>query len=268
MIPSKPYRGTQLNRSHPLCRGLVGCWVMNEGSGSKVFDLSGGVNSGTITDTTVTRVTTTQGPGIEFSGNANNHRIDLGSIPASNPLNLSTENKMSIAAKVYLNTGTLSNSNPRLIDKSDNASMENGWGMDWRESGDNFQFFVDTGKLSFTATSSKGEWHSVGVSFDNRAVAAYINGILDSTGSIAKDIPSDTTNAAIGNQNHDTDRQWDGFILYVYVWNRPLLAGEFAWVAREPFAMFEHVLPIELIYLPVAVGAIPQMMYYYQQQSS
>lgn len=40
----KPSIFTELNRSHPLARGLVGCWLMNEGAGGKVADLSGNKN--------------------------------------------------------------------------------------------------------------------------------------------------------------------------------------------------------------------------------
>jgi hypothetical protein len=35
----KPPLGSQLNFGHPLSRGLVGCWLMNEGGGLKVNDL-------------------------------------------------------------------------------------------------------------------------------------------------------------------------------------------------------------------------------------
>lgn len=40
-IIQKPFRGTQLNKSHPLSKGLIGCWIMNEGSGGIIRDLSG-----------------------------------------------------------------------------------------------------------------------------------------------------------------------------------------------------------------------------------
>ena len=44
----KPYVGARLNKNHPLSQGLIGCWMMNEGSGAKVIDLSGYENPGTI----------------------------------------------------------------------------------------------------------------------------------------------------------------------------------------------------------------------------
>ena len=44
----KPHRGVEINWSHPLARGLVGCWLFDEGTGEKVFDLSGNNNTGTL----------------------------------------------------------------------------------------------------------------------------------------------------------------------------------------------------------------------------
>lgn len=45
----KPMLGEQVNGAHPLSKGLVSCWLFNEGSGNKVFDLSGNGNTGTYT---------------------------------------------------------------------------------------------------------------------------------------------------------------------------------------------------------------------------
>lgn len=39
-ILRKPPLGTQINSGHPLAKGLVGCWLMNEGGGNKIYDLS------------------------------------------------------------------------------------------------------------------------------------------------------------------------------------------------------------------------------------
>jgi len=44
----KPPRGTLLNKEHPLVRNLVGCYLFNEGTGLKVFDLSGNGYKGTL----------------------------------------------------------------------------------------------------------------------------------------------------------------------------------------------------------------------------
>ena len=44
----KPPRGRQLIKGHPINRGLVGFWPMNEGGGGKVFDASGQTGSATF----------------------------------------------------------------------------------------------------------------------------------------------------------------------------------------------------------------------------
>ena len=44
----KPIKSSIVNPTHPLAKGLVGCWLLNEGTGNKISDLSGHGNSGTI----------------------------------------------------------------------------------------------------------------------------------------------------------------------------------------------------------------------------
>jgi hypothetical protein len=39
---TKPPLGAQLNRSHPLAQGLVGCWLFNEGGGNRFFNSASG----------------------------------------------------------------------------------------------------------------------------------------------------------------------------------------------------------------------------------
>ena len=48
MSQSKPLFGTPLNRAHPLAQGLVGCWLLNEGSGLTAYDSSGKGNHGVL----------------------------------------------------------------------------------------------------------------------------------------------------------------------------------------------------------------------------
>lgn len=49
--PQKPPLGSQIDFSHPLAKGLVGCWLFNEGSGIKVHDISGYGNHGDVSGT-------------------------------------------------------------------------------------------------------------------------------------------------------------------------------------------------------------------------
>jgi hypothetical protein len=45
---TKPPLGAKINFAHPLAKGIVGCWLLNEGMGDKVYDLSGNGNTGTL----------------------------------------------------------------------------------------------------------------------------------------------------------------------------------------------------------------------------
>lgn len=36
---TKPILGQPINWAHPLAKGLIGCWIMNESSGDKIYDL-------------------------------------------------------------------------------------------------------------------------------------------------------------------------------------------------------------------------------------
>jgi len=51
----KPPKGALLQRGHPLARGLVGAWLMNEVRGTIVNDLSGNGNTGTLLANTTWR---------------------------------------------------------------------------------------------------------------------------------------------------------------------------------------------------------------------
>lgn len=47
---TKPPLGSVIDWSHPLSKGIVGCWLFNEGQGDKVNDISGNKNHGTLTN--------------------------------------------------------------------------------------------------------------------------------------------------------------------------------------------------------------------------
>ena len=49
----KPIRALQINWSHPLARGLTGCWLMNEATGEIVADCGPRRNNGTFHYSTI-----------------------------------------------------------------------------------------------------------------------------------------------------------------------------------------------------------------------
>lgn len=63
----KPPVGAQLNRDHPLSKGLVGCWLFNEGKGLRVNDYSGTNRHGVLSGNPLPKwVSGKYGPSLRF----------------------------------------------------------------------------------------------------------------------------------------------------------------------------------------------------------
>ncbi len=79
---SKPPLGTLLNWAHPLNKGLAGFWLMNEGHGDKINDLSMNGNTGTLKNMAFPPTVASgwnpgrKGVGLQFDG-VNNY-VDAG----------------------------------------------------------------------------------------------------------------------------------------------------------------------------------------------
>ena len=67
---NKPPLGSIIDHEHPLSRGLAGCWLMNEGSGNRIYDLSGNGNDGVLTNGPLWKPGR-NGAAIELDGNTN-----------------------------------------------------------------------------------------------------------------------------------------------------------------------------------------------------
>ncbi len=72
----QPFRGLQINRTHPLAKNLIGYWVCNDGTGKKVWDYSGNGNQGTLEGTAPAWIAGGKGWAVNLSGT--NERIDCG----------------------------------------------------------------------------------------------------------------------------------------------------------------------------------------------
>jgi hypothetical protein len=74
----KPPRGAILNRTHPLARGLVGCWLFNEWTGNTARDSVSGLIA------TGVNAPTWDGMGMRFTA-ASNQYLTLNAISGFNP---------------------------------------------------------------------------------------------------------------------------------------------------------------------------------------
>ncbi len=246
---------------------LVGAWlVFPQNNLARVQDLNTRVlNHGTPDNSSgdLTLVTTAAGPTINFSGDATNDRIDLGSITSANPLSFFGKTSLTLFSR--LTVGLTPNSGfPRVFDKSNAGNATNGWGF-WIGSAGGWDgkavVIIDGTPASITATAmmTTGETATIDLVIDGLSIQHfYKNGVLFETNTAAlSSFPADTTNAAIGNWNHSTDRMWRGSIDYVYVLNGAATPSQVAQVYSDPFGPFRMVEDTPWLSVAAAGGLTP-----------
>jgi hypothetical protein len=146
-----------------------------------------------------------------------------------------------VYAFLYLASNiTTENANqyPRIIDKSDGGSAANGWCF-YPDGGNNNLYF-SAGGANNASTTPLNRGIVTGLSFSlntaNTILEMYQDGAqIRGLSSPVSSLPTTTTNAAIGNWNHASDRQYRTPIYAIYVWDRFLEQSEHVNVNLDPY---------------------------------
>ena len=233
----KPTRGICLNRSHPLSRGFVGLWLFNEGSGKKVYDLSGNGHNGIFGAGAASPSWTPGkfGSAINFDGGDH--------ILIDNPTSFEfgTSDYTIIAGIKRNGTGN----NDKVFCKGADASWE----------AKAKQFYIYNDKLRWeehsvgnveSASTIDANPHQISVTFvdSSNLLSLYIDGLLDNSGTLV--LTADDASHVVKIGARDT-AHYTGRVDYFYIYNRALSASEVALLYREPFCMFGRVNRPELI---------------------
>jgi len=226
---TKPYRGTQLNKTHPLARGLVGAWIMNEGVGSLVNDSIG------YSDGSVWRNVPVWTPdGILFDSTLD-QRIDItspgiGAIGVSNYTVFATVTQKSVAT----NQGLIAfdNYNPTwVIDANGTLRIYDGGNK-----GNTTLSVFDNVKTSVA-------W--VRNSIASGGLSQYVNGVRDLNSYTHSDsILSPTTLVFGSDRVGGTNTTYNGIIHNVYIFNVALTPSEISQLHQNPYAMFQQPTPV------------------------
>ena len=226
----KPRLGIQLNRKHPLAKGLVGCWVMNEGTGDKLFDLSW--NGNHCTNNGADWVA----DGLDFDGTDYIRALHDSSIDFADE---------DFSVSMWVNTTTTAASS-YLFSKNYGGAGVKWYGANIYPVGPNITFFVDDGTINSTVGTTDdfndGEWHHLVFVRDTTAnkLIIYVDGLwnaeaVDGSGSIAN-----TGTLTIGCRNDlSVDRFYDGLLNNFLIYNRAISPEEVARLNRESYAMFQ-----------------------------
>jgi hypothetical protein len=249
----KPIRGLQLNRSHPLAKGLIAAWVFNEAGGNKTRDFVRPGRTATINGTLEWKP---GNRGAALFRDATGEYVECSGFPFISP-------PLTIVSWVNrVNTGA-AGSYGAIAARGSNAANNSNFDFGIRQSGAErkpYLYWKDAttlygGQATDQASKINDKWiQLVGIIKENYDAEIYLNG---------QSIWTDTGNSAPtnGSQNlkmfrselTDGSYYFPGYIDHVFIYNRELSSAEIRWLYREPFAMFERVLVGQVMY---ALGAV------------
>ncbi|RLG43409.1 MAG: hypothetical protein DRN81_06555 [Thermoproteota archaeon] len=249
----KPIYGVLLNPYHPLARGLVGCWLFNEGGGNTVFDLSRHANHGMLGGGTAgycpSWIVGRFGSALSFDGT--DDYIDCGNIGKVSK---------TICARVKFTDST----STRGIVESHMSSPSSFHILATGFSGGRFATIpgsVENDGVETVNTYNDGKWHFVVALRDTNEI--YVDGVKVSTQPDHNNygIDSDVTKIGVRAGN----RFFNGVIGEVRIYNRALNAEEIWQLYTDPFCMFYHPLEAEVLYAAAPpAGIVPQVMHHYR----
>ena len=229
----KPNRGTLVNKSHPLVRGMKCCFLFNESTGDKIFDLSGNENHGTISgysNTSMSWDQTEKGSSI-YGTDTNTDYITVPHIDISSGGTVLTLVKNNnIAAD-------------RCIVGCDDGGANIEWQL-WMDnaSPDRYGFTIyDGGYVSIydsTVPTVAGTTYQVGFTYNaagsGRLFVNGVNNISDNSATIS----NSGLDWRIFQLQNGTKQAIDAHIIYFYVWDRTLSDAEVLSIYKEPYQIF------------------------------
>jgi hypothetical protein len=242
----KPARATQLNRRHPLARGLVAGWLFN-GAKDDFHDFSGNDRMVSVGDGAAQEVAGKHGWCLEFNDASQEYleRNDLCGI---------TGYPFSIACWFW--TDSTNNQALVLLGDTDGPRYHGLWLRDPADTDILCHTFISS-TSAYAKTSRSyitSTWHSAcGVWAGQQDRRVYLDGGNKGTNTIDSEPFStvDNTTIAARHQNNVVDLYLSGRICCAFIWNRVLSDQEVAWLYREPFCMFEPATRPGFLYVGV-----------------
>ncbi len=225
MTAFKPQVGSRLNYGHPLSQGVLGCWLMNEGSGDQLFDSGGNLYTGA------------------FEGNA---AWTTGSY--GHAVNITDNSTDGVNVGKVLPTGTGTFTISTIVTLQDSAGRyafsqwDSSVGLFVQNFGSNLNVYEGSNsRIVVDDFWVVGETLMLTIVYDGDQYHACSNGELiasSSTGLSAPDF-SANTNFIWGNRDSGS-RQFIGDISYGIVYNRALPPQEVAALYVNPYQMFQY----------------------------
>ncbi len=259
MVRRKPPAGTQINWGHSLSNRLVGCFPMNEGSGSRIRDLVNGV-VGVLSGTVLPAWQGgPDGFALKFAGGtATNSYIDCGA--NAQLANLARANSAGgpMGCSFFFRAmwdGVASTGG--LAERNDNNSVNAGWIVGFNSASTMMclQEFSTTNERDTFTSPVAGRWFDILVSYDEGLpstvqpeggtfMRVYIDGVpitVTRAGQANGTSGSDAANTFyIGREQFQAAGSWNGYISTAMFWKRALSRQEAQQLHEDPWAVLRY----------------------------
>jgi len=220
----KPPPGGKLDVTHPLAAGLAGCWMLNEGSGPTLVDLTRrGVDASLVGGPTWS--SGRDGFALTYSGGSGQYAtVSAGAAAAA----LQPAGQVSVEAWGQLAVAPVGGTYYILV-----CQYSTGYLL--TAIGGTLYFYAGSGSAS-GGTLTAGGWHQVVGTYDGATVRIYLDGAPVGSAAATGAIAYSGLPFRIGSDSNGLSN-WNGGIGPVRVWSRALGASEVAALYAEPYAL-------------------------------
>lgn len=222
----KPPIGTQIDGSDSINRGLVGLWLMNEGCGNTVQDLSGNARHGSMVS--LTWQAGRHGPSILFPDSTSS-KITIPRYPG-------IQNQIATEFRCFFNRNYADSSFQGLVTA---LSGYNGSSRCYLTSTNKlvYQEYLNGSPCVVSALSTivVGSLYHVVCQYTGARMELWINGQLQGTYVDAGPLNTGTAALIVG-LAYSTGWPLDGVVSQMRQWSRSLSASEISRLYGEPFA--------------------------------
>jgi len=250
MLLLKPVRSLQINFSHPLARGLAGCWLLNEGTGKNIADYGLRRRHGKF------HYSTTEPA---WKAGKYGSCLEFGSercieILGCHKFGWDITQELSVVALVNhgANQSNTIFARSKFIHPVRLTGSTSGRVRLWV-----YTDGVDCNIISTSSHATDGsEWIHASGTWKMGDGKLYVNGFLEASESSSTGTLNTTDDKFVGiGGTYEAGYQecWIGKIEYIFIYNRVLSAEEVEWLYREPFAMFESPVRQESMLTSIAV---------------
>jgi hypothetical protein len=221
----KPPLGTPINKTRARQLGLVGFWLMNEGSGSILKDLSGNGNNMALASTPPWKPARF-GPGVDFTA-----LEDIGTVASSPSIDISGDQ----SGIIWVKFDTLDATDHRLMCKRDAGGTQFDFYIDDTNA---LRFYEGTNVCILAAGFVINKWYQIAFTVTNGVLAFYINGVFRAPNITAISITANDATLKVGGY-YTASRPILGVVDHVMFFNQGFSASEIALLYREPFWLLE-----------------------------